>query len=92
MYKDDLTDPRWQRKRLEVMHRDNFTCRICEDKKNTLTVHHIRYILGLKAWEYSKNLLLTLCLDCHDFVHERGRWSCITAYEKMRKTNININY
>ena len=86
-----LTDPRWQRKRLEIMNEDNFTCQICGDKVSTLTVHHIRYIKGLKPWEYSNSLLITLCNDCHDFVHYRGRWQWIIEFENMQRANIFIN-
>ena len=86
-YAEKLKDPRWQKKRLEIMQRDYFTCRICETTTETLTVHHIRYISGYEPWNYSDELLITLCEDCHDFVHERGRWDWITEYEKFVRTN-----
>jgi len=64
-YSDLLKDPRWQRKRLEIMHRDDFTCVVCGDKESTLNVHHREYIAGRKPWEYENEDLITVCEDCH---------------------------
>lgn len=68
-YAELLKDPRWQKKRLEIMQRDNFTCQLCGSKSNVLNVHHKRYIDGKYPWEYSGNILVTLCEDCHKMVH-----------------------
>lgn len=83
-YKESLLDPRWQKKRLEVMSEDGWKCMFCNSTKNTLTVHHIKYIQGRKVWDYPNNLLITLCLDCHDFIHEKGRWAWIKDYERSK--------
>jgi len=37
-------DSKWQKKRLEIMKRDKFTCRICGDTESTLSVHHLFYV------------------------------------------------
>lgn len=58
-------DPRWQKKRLEVMERDDFTCRSCGSKTKTLNVHHAYYEKGKKPWEYPSDVLITWCEDCH---------------------------
>ena len=63
-YAKKLRDPRWQRKRLEVMNRDEFTCKICGAKDKTLNVHHCFYD-GREPWEYKDISLTTLCEDCH---------------------------
>lgn len=68
-YKEQLKHPKWQKKRLEIMQRDNFQCQCCFSKEDTLTVHHKKYIDGKSAWEYPDNLLITLCEDCHQSVH-----------------------
>jgi len=65
-YSEKLKDPRWQRLRLEILSRDDFTCRICESKTKTLHVHHIRYLRGREPWEYREFYFVTLCEDCHD--------------------------
>ena len=69
-----LKDARWQRKRLEIMQRDNFTCIACgrsdKDEGTTLNVHHAYYIKGVKPWEYGNHLLTTRCSECHEEMHE----------------------
>lgn len=65
LYSDQLLDPRWQKKRLDILNRDNFTCRKCLSKDKTLHVHHTEYIKGRMAWDYENYYLKTLCADCH---------------------------
>lgn len=65
-YAEKLKDPRWQKKRLEIMGRDEFTCQICKDNSTTLHVHHKYYIYGNDPWDYEDNCFLTLCADCHE--------------------------
>jgi hypothetical protein len=64
-YADKLKDPRWQKKRLKILERDNWTCRGCKDTENTLVVHHIKYFPDKDPWECPDNFLLTLCEECH---------------------------
>lgn len=65
-YSERLKDPRWQRKRFEILQRDDFTCVVCGDKNNTLHVHHGYYERGLEPWEYDSSTLWTLCECCHE--------------------------
>lgn len=53
------------------MHRDNFACQRCGDTKTTLNVHHKKYLKGKAPWEYSNDLLETLCEPCHGKEHEK---------------------
>jgi hypothetical protein len=68
-YSEKLKDPRWQKKRLEILSRDNFSCLICGDSESTLHVHHRYYINGREPWDYNDNLLATLCDSCHSSEH-----------------------
>lgn len=70
-YSDDLRDARWQKRRLEIMHRDNFLCRLCPvpSEGDFLNVHHKVYHPGRRAWEYEDDELITLCEDCHERLH-----------------------
>lgn len=68
-YSEKLKSPKWQRKRLEILNRDNFTCKSCGDSENMLSVHHKRYFPNTEPWEYEDDLLVTLCQDCHDANH-----------------------
>lgn len=65
-YLEDLKDPRWQRKRLEIFDRDDWACRACGAKDKPLTVHHSCYLPRKKPWEYEDAYLFTLCDDCHN--------------------------
>jgi 5-methylcytosine-specific restriction endonuclease McrA len=65
-YKEMLRDPRWQKKRLQIMERDGFACRKCSATTKTLNVHHgLYYGYGQPPWEYPAATLFTLCEDCH---------------------------
>jgi len=68
-YSEKLKDPHWQKKRLDIMQRDNFTCRVCGDKKKTLHVHHVKYYKYTEPWEINNEYLFTLCEKCHNNVH-----------------------
>ena len=71
-YKEQLADPRWQKKRLQILERDKFTCQICHDAETQLQVHHIKYDPTFKslAWEYPPHNYKTLCKDCHKALTE----------------------
>jgi len=64
-YAEKLRDPRWQKMRLEIMQRDKFSCRVCNNTEKTLNVHHRFYRKGESPWEYEPAALVTLCEDCH---------------------------
>lgn len=67
-YAEQLKDPRWQKKRLEVLEHHEFMCMECGDTKSTLHVHHRYYVSGRLAWEYPDFCYQTLCEGCHDSV------------------------
>ncbi len=67
-YSQKLKDPKWQKRRLEIMKRDKFKCRLCNDNETELQVHHKEYINGNNPWEYENALLITLCEHCHEEV------------------------
>lgn len=64
-YAEKLKDPRWQKKRLQVLERDGWRCLRCDDDKSTLHVHHKTYKGQTEPWDYSLNNFLTLCENCH---------------------------
>lgn len=65
-YSEKLKDPRWQRKRLEILQRDNWCCTKCGNKEATLHVHHFQY--SGEPWEIDSSLLVTLCKHCHKII------------------------
>jgi hypothetical protein len=67
-YAEKLKNPLWQKKRLEILSRDNFTCQLCKDPKTTLHVHHKKYIKGNQPWDYPDSNFQALCAHCHAMV------------------------
>lgn len=65
-YFEKLKDPRWQKRRLEILNRANFMCQACGDNSRELHVHHTVYRKGSDPWDYRDYELLALCKDCHE--------------------------
>ena len=65
-YAAKLKDPRWQKKRLTIFERDDWTCQNCFDTESTLAVHHRIYLPNIEPWDYPDELLITYCEDCHE--------------------------
>ena len=63
-YKTKLKDPRWQKRRLEILKRDDFRCLLCGSRDKTLHVHHRMYFGD--PWEAPDWALETHCEECHD--------------------------
>jgi hypothetical protein len=72
-YAEKLKSPKWQKKRLEVLERDEFRCLQCGSEDKTLHVHHLFYEFGLDPWEYQTDSLETLCEDCHKTAEENKK-------------------
>lgn len=81
-YSAQLKDPRWRKKREEILGRDKYQCQRCNPPAHELDyydayadgrleVHHKRYIAGRMAWEYDNEDLITLCSACHGVHHMR---------------------
>lgn len=68
-YYEKLRDPRWQKKRLEVMQENNFSCELCGDSTTTLNVHHKEYFKDWEPWNYTNSQLACLCEPCHENQH-----------------------
>ncbi|MCJ7778856.1 MAG: hypothetical protein MUP16_11155 [Sedimentisphaerales bacterium] len=65
-YNEKFKDPRWQKRRLEILNRDEWMCQICGDNESTLHVHHRWYENGKDPWDYTDECLVTLCEKCHE--------------------------
>ena len=79
-YAEQLKSPHWQKKRLFIMQRDNFTCQKCGDTETELQVHHKSYEKGKKAWDVEDSQLVCLCKNCHNLI------------EKLRQDGIKIDW
>jgi hypothetical protein len=69
-YAERLKDPRWQRRRLEILQRSDFTCERCDAVDRTLHVHHKLYRKGAMPWDYADHELEALCESCHSADHK----------------------
>lgn len=69
-YSEKLKDPRWQKKRLDILSRDVFACKLCKDAETELHVHHKAYKYGSEPWEYDDDNFITYCKHCHLLVEE----------------------
>jgi hypothetical protein len=96
-YSEKLKSPKWQKRRLEILSRDNFKCRSCGMDEKTLHVHHLRYEKGVEPWDTNNDDLITLCEDCHEALHYIQNhptlgietFSCVMQlYDKMEQESI----
>ncbi len=69
-YAELLKHPKWQKLRLKIFERDDWTCKRCGATEKTLHVHHFLYEEGCLPWEADTSILMTLCEDCHKDEHE----------------------
>lgn len=93
-YSEKLKDPRWQKKRLEVLNRDSFSCQWCGDTHSTLHVHHT-YYEKCNPWESDNDCLITICEDCHCLEHsltklESFLWECLRNRDQGKFDLIKI--
>lgn len=83
-YQDLLLTFEWRNKRDKILFLDNHTCQICKGRDKILDVHHTYYIKDRLPWEYPDYSLITLCKDCHEFLHERKK---AARYDRERITD-----
>jgi len=65
-YQEKLKDPRWQKKRLGILERDEHQCKGCGEIDIRLHVHHKTYLPSREPWDYPSELLVSLCECCHN--------------------------
>jgi hypothetical protein len=79
-YSDKLKSPKWQKKRLQILERDNWQCQYCKDTESQLQVHHLKYT-G-EPWEAKNEDLITTCCDCHEILsHIKFNFISIQKYK-----------
>jgi 5-methylcytosine-specific restriction endonuclease McrA len=86
-YAEQLKSPKWQKKRLEVLESNNFTCQMCHDTDSELHVHHLIYRDNHMIWDYPNDELAVLCKDCHKDWHETMKLFSL----EVGKTLLNYN-
>ncbi len=97
-YGELLRDPRWQRRRLEVMQRACWRCERCGDEKSELQVNHEQYVRGALPWDYPDEDLSCLCRTCHEQdrltpkFHEQYETEPRDNYLLRKAQEIGLNY
>lgn len=107
-YSEKLKSPLWQKRRFDILNRDNFTCQICNSTDKTLHIHHRHYINGRDPWDYPNELLVTLCETCHKLeesnvakaeeiikaLHHWGyfNFQIIAEVNKLIESKISVNH
>lgn len=87
-YAEKLRDPRWQKKRLEILARDGWECKWCGDKESTLHVHHLWYTKN-DPWDAEDVSLITLCESCHETETEDRKGQEETLLGVVRRTRLS---
>lgn len=72
-YSEKLKHPKWQRKRLEVLQRDDFKCCLCGDDETELHIHHLKYT-G-EPFEAPLEHLQTICKVCHSNIEDHKEYN-----------------
>jgi len=83
-YAEKYKDPRWQKKRLEILERDEWECQKCGDKESTLHVHHRYYEPNTDPWDYQNQVLVTLCNNCHEEEHDSTIYQSNILFDAIR--------
>lgn len=82
-YSEKLRDPRWQKKRLEILTRDNWACQSCFNTRETLHVHHMIYPENTEPWDCDERLLITVCESCHSVLHSKDEAAKMFVFIKL---------
>lgn len=82
-------DPRWQKKRLEILEYNKWTCESCHSTENTLNVHHKYYEENKKPWDYEDEAFTVLCNKCHKEEHSLKNSADKKLIECFRKNGFN---
>jgi hypothetical protein len=70
-YADKLRDPKWQKKRLEMLEKAGWKCERCGTNESELHVHHKGYVKDREPWDYKDWVYVVVCDQCHKIEHER---------------------
>ena len=92
-YSEKLKDPRWQRRRLEVLEAAQWKCERCDAGNKTLHVHHNFYRSKTEPWEYPHHAFAALCEECHQLAEfdRRELKACIESIYEAEDPLVNLH-
>ena len=88
-YSRKLQNPKWQKKSLEILQRDQFKCIHCGCDNKELHVHHRWYQFGKDIWDYHDTCFETLCFECHEYIEMNIKDSTSDIQLMLRRTWLN---
>ena len=89
-YAQQLRSPKWQKKRLEILQRDNFRCVWCGSSEKELHVHHLKY--NGKPWDVENVYLQTLCNECHSNESRNFNNEIVRLIEIIRESGTSTSH
>lgn len=57
--------------RIEVLKKDNFTCRLCKKRGGKLVAHHLNSFANFPELRFSTDNGIVLCRGCHSKLHNK---------------------
>lgn len=69
-YWEKLQDPRWQKRKTEILEREDFICERCGDTEETLHIHHSFYPPDTDPWDVADWHLHCYCKRCHKIIQK----------------------
>lgn len=90
LHDQQLKSPKWQKRRLQILEKDNWTCQACGTQEKTLHVHHLYYVDGKNLWDYNDHELITLCEDCHKIEHNTIINELIESLHTLGVSNLEL--
>ena len=79
---------KWQKKRKLILMRDAYMCINCKRYgifKDALIVHHIEPLNDDLSNAYNNDNLISLCLSCHNKMHNRNNLQELSNFGKEFK-------
>lgn len=84
-----FANPKCHRKNNKILMRDNFTCKLCQDRKPPLQAHCKNNFNALLPWQYNDESYITLCTHCLKVVRTFSRNHdpiiSVKLYDKIKK-------
>lgn len=87
----DYTGSRWAALRESALRRDHYRCRECSRygrRTDATHVHHVWPVEDFPEYRWSRWNLLSLCLGCHNAMHDRETRQLTALGESWRRRTI----
>lgn len=89
-YSESLRDPKWQKRRLEILSAADWACEDCGRRDQAFEIHHNFYIRAFRyqPWRYERDLLMALCEGCHEIRQNLEEALFVAIARRLRRISI----